>query len=187
MDNASDATDKELTLTKETVTLDAQDAVVRVSSPPQLTSQSGNLNVQSNRFKATPIHRYIPVGITVPAQLLGFQANRKAIILTPSTGANYTVSWDPRVTNGQGMTLTNAVSPMLITDEDIGSAITLPLYAIASTTGRVIAVIEILYDEVSANIFDSTDDMPSKPIEENIEASQPVATTKSRRKMRGIQ
>lgn len=184
---ANDATDKELTLTKATATTDVQDVKVQASNHPELTSQGGNLNVQSNRFKTTPVHRYVPVGITVPAQLLGFQANRKAIILTPSTGANYTVSWDPRVTNGQGMTLTNAVSPMLITDEDVGSAITLPLYAIASTTGRVIAVIEILYDEVSANIFDSTDDMPSKPIEENIEAAQPATTTKSRRNMRGIQ
>lgn len=142
--------------------------------------------VQTVRPKTTAVHRYVPTGTTAPVQLLPFQANRKAIILTPSTGANYTVSWDRNVTNGQGLTFTNSVSPMVLTDDELGSVITLPLFAIASSAARVIAVIEILYDEVSGNLFDSEDERASLPIVETVSADPPSVAPKARRKMRSL-
>lgn len=97
----------------------------------------------------------IGVGSSASVQLLGPNPKRKAIIFTPSTSTTYTVSWDSSVTSGQGLTFSIGTNPYIISDQDIGSAITMPIFAIANSTGRTVTVYEVIYNDGNDNRWDS--------------------------------
>lgn len=132
--------------------------------------------------KTSVNHLYINVLSTgVPVQLLPYNRRRKAIILSASTGSNYTVSWDRTLANGQGMQFSTNQNPVVLTDVDIGDVVTLPLYAVASTSNRIVYVAEILYDESTENLFDAQDETPPTELDQEGEGDQPT-----RKRRRGI-
>lgn len=97
----------------------------------------------------------VGVGTASPAQILGPNPKRKAIIFTPSTSTTYTCGWQPNVTSGQGLTFSVGTNPYMLSDKDIGTAITLPLFAIANSTGRTVTIYEVVYVDSGDNRFTS--------------------------------
>lgn len=132
--------------------------------------------------KTSVNHLYINVLSTgVPVQLLPFNRRRKAIILSASTGSTYTVSWDRTLQNGQGMQFSTGQNLVVLTDEDLGDVVTLPLFAVASTQNRIVYVAEILYDEVTGNLFDAQDETQPTELDQEGEGEQPA-----KKRRRGI-
>lgn len=92
------------------------------------------------------------IGVTA-AELLPPNPRRKAIIFTPQPVAPLlahaiSLSFRPDVTVGQGMLnyLQGQFNGILLSDEEIGNAITLPIYAVCGDANTPVQITEILYD-----------------------------------------
>lgn len=92
-------------------------------------------------FNVTPV-------ITIPTandvQILGPNPNRVAVVLDAPTANRYTVTWDAAAVIGRGISMILGVQPLIITREQFGSVIGLPMRAIASGASVNISFIEIV-------------------------------------------
>lgn len=77
-------------------------------------------------------------------QVLGPGNGRDVVILSCTASINVTYSWSSGVTDGVGMYMQTNATPIVIRRCDIGSAIDLPLWAIAASGTPTVAVTEIL-------------------------------------------
>lgn len=77
-------------------------------------------------------------------QVLGPGNGREAIIISGTESINTTYSWSSGVTDGVGMYMHTNATPIMLLRCDIGSAIDLPLWAIAASGTPTVAVTEIL-------------------------------------------
>lgn len=85
----------------------------------------------------------------VATQIAPASPRRMALILA-ANGNEYTASFNPGVKSRQGMVFfANASWIQLLTEEDLGSSIKLPLYGICPSGGTsTIEVTEILEDQI---------------------------------------
>jgi hypothetical protein len=79
-------------------------------------------------------------------QIAGPSDNRVALLFSPPLSGSYTVSTDPNLTsNGGGINLLPTSSPVVITPDLYGDAVTKPWYANASAQMSV-GVLETIHD-----------------------------------------
>lgn len=79
---------------------------------------------------------------TTSTRLLGPNPHRRAILFCPPNTNRYTASWEETAILDQGINMHATRFNLLLTREDIGSAITLPLSAISATASQVVTVYE---------------------------------------------
>jgi hypothetical protein len=85
------------------------------------------------------------VAVTSTAtQILGPSEQRVALLFSPPTTGNYTVSTDPNVALGTGLNLMTTTPAILITIELFGDAVKKPWFAIGPAGGLTAGILETI-------------------------------------------
>lgn len=84
---------------------------------------------------------FVTVG-TTPVAILPHSDFRKSILFTNSTGTAITLSHDPNLAAGNGLTVINQSGGLTLLYDELGTAICQAWYAISTGGGGVLGIIE---------------------------------------------
>lgn len=83
-----------------------------------------------------------PIVNTAASEVLGPNPARVAVIISPHYSEEFTIATDPRVVRGAGIVMAITATPIVLTRQQLGRAITLPFFAISAANAVTIGIQE---------------------------------------------
>jgi hypothetical protein len=103
----------------------------------------------------TSVNTLVVTMPATPGQIVGPNPRRKAIIICPNTASSSYISFDSNISTTKGLFLNTAMPPVMLTEDEIGTAVRLPIFGFSSPGTVKVTIYEIVKIGADELVYDN--------------------------------